>query len=70
MATTVSAPSGPRHSEPGTADQRSPARQRWVRRAPLLPALVFTIVVTQVPFLLTLVISSLIISILLMGKIH
>lgn len=29
----------------------------WVRRAPLLPALVFTIVVTQLPFLATLVIS-------------
>ena len=26
----------------------------WVRRAPLLPALVFTIIVTQLPFLLTL----------------
>ncbi|MBT0770563.1 sugar ABC transporter permease [Kineosporia sp. J2-2] len=35
------------------------ARSRWVRRAPLLPALVFTIVITQVPFLVTLVISSL-----------
>jgi sorbitol/mannitol transport system permease protein len=29
----------------------------WARRAPLLPALVFTIVVTQLPFLVTLVIS-------------
>src|SRR5437763_659139 len=29
-------------------------RQGWVRRAPLLPALVFTIIVTQLPFLLTL----------------
>ncbi len=27
--------------------------QAWVRRAPLLPALAFTIVVTQIPFLLT-----------------
>jgi sorbitol/mannitol transport system permease protein len=32
---------------------------RWARRAPLLPALVFTVVVTQLPFLGTLVISSL-----------
>lgn len=32
---------------------RLPAGERWVRRAPLLPALVFTIVVTQIPFLLT-----------------
>src|SRR6266516_1123469 len=29
-------------------------RQGWVRRGPLLPALVFTIIVTQLPFLLTL----------------
>ena len=36
---------------------RSPAerrRQGWVRRTPLLPALIFTIIVTQLPFLLTL----------------
>jgi sorbitol/mannitol transport system permease protein len=59
MATTVSAPSGPRHSESGAAAQRPPARERWVRRSPLLPALIFTIIVTQVPFLVTLVISSL-----------
>lgn len=35
------------------------ARARWRRRAPLMPALIFTIVVTQVPFVVTLVISSL-----------
>jgi sorbitol/mannitol transport system permease protein len=29
-------------------------RKGWVRRAPLLPALVFTIIVTQLPFLVTL----------------
>jgi sorbitol/mannitol transport system permease protein len=29
-------------------------RQGWVRRAPLLPALVFTIIVTQLPFVVTL----------------
>jgi polyol transport system permease protein len=29
-------------------------RQGWVRRSPLLPALVFTIIITQLPFLLTL----------------
>src|SRR3984885_14234109 len=29
-------------------------RDGWVRRAPLLPALVFTIIVTQLPFLVTL----------------
>ncbi len=44
--------------------RRAPAsgrtsKERWLRRAPLLPALIFVIVVTQVPFLVTLVISSL-----------
>ncbi|MCU1618985.1 MAG: binding-protein-dependent transport system inner rane component [Modestobacter sp.] len=29
----------------------------WARRAPLLPALVFTIIVTQVPFVVTLIVS-------------
>src|SRR5690349_8115019 len=29
----------------------------WARRAPLLPALIFTIIVTQLPFIVTLVIS-------------
>ncbi len=29
-------------------------RDRWLRRVPLLPALLFTIVVTQVPFIITL----------------
>jgi sorbitol/mannitol transport system permease protein len=46
------------------ADIGSPARtmstrERWRRRGPLLPALIFTIIVTQLPFLLTIVISSL-----------
>ena len=34
-------------------------RQSWVRRAPLLPALVFMIIVTQLPFVATLVMSFL-----------
>jgi sorbitol/mannitol transport system permease protein len=41
------------------APARVGARQRWVRRGPLLPALVFAIVVTQVPFLFTLYLSTL-----------
>ncbi|WP_375497794.1 carbohydrate ABC transporter permease [uncultured Jatrophihabitans sp.] len=32
-------------------------KQSWVRRAPLLPALVFLIIVTQLPFVATLIIS-------------
>jgi sorbitol/mannitol transport system permease protein len=38
---------------------RPGARVRWLRRAPLLPALIFIVVVTQAPFVATLVISSL-----------
>ncbi|MFJ6198135.1 carbohydrate ABC transporter permease [Micromonospora sp. NPDC092111] len=38
---------------------RPGAAHRWARRAPLLPALVFAIVVTQVPFLVTLYLSTL-----------
>ncbi|APU16601.1 carbohydrate ABC transporter permease [Actinoalloteichus fjordicus] len=43
---------GPR---PPTSTQRRAAarKQGWVRRAPLLPALIFAIIVTQLPFLLT-----------------
>src|SRR5256885_17160539 len=55
MTTLTEAPPGPR-TRAGTG---LGARARWVRRAPLLPALIFTIIVTQVPFVATLVISSL-----------
>jgi sorbitol/mannitol transport system permease protein len=34
------------------------AKDRWVRRAPLLPALIFALIVTQVPFLFTLYFST------------
>src|SRR4051794_34332383 len=48
------------HSRRAGADGRRTALRRsgaWARRAPLLPALVFLIVVTQLPFVVTLVIS-------------
>ena len=53
MTATLESPPGeaPRAERSRT---RSPRAEGWVRRAPLLPALVFTIVVTQIPFLLTL----------------
>jgi len=41
-------------SQPSGALRRS---ADWARRAPLLPALIFTIIVTQLPFVATLVIS-------------
>jgi len=39
--------------------QRRTARERWRLRGPLLPALIFTIVVTQIPFLVTIAVSTL-----------
>ncbi|MEU7532007.1 sugar ABC transporter permease [Saccharothrix sp. NPDC042600] len=44
-------------SVPPVRPVRVGAAARWVRRAPLLPALLFTVVVTQLPFVATLVIS-------------
>jgi sorbitol/mannitol transport system permease protein len=38
---------------------RRSRKEGWLRRGPLLPALVFTIIVTQIPFLVTLAISTL-----------
>jgi sorbitol/mannitol transport system permease protein len=48
-----------RHRPPGVAPVRGGAKERWIRRAPLLPALIFAIIVTQVPFLVTLYLSTL-----------
>ena len=39
------------------AVKQAERKERWLRRLPLLPALVFTVVVTQVPFLIALWIS-------------
>jgi sorbitol/mannitol transport system permease protein len=39
---------------PGARRQDRRAKEAWLRRIPLLPALLFTIIVTQIPFLLTL----------------
>jgi sorbitol/mannitol transport system permease protein len=44
---------------PRPATNTMSSGERWRRRGPLLPALVFTIVVTQLPFLLTIAISTL-----------
>jgi sorbitol/mannitol transport system permease protein len=52
---TLPAPAG----TPRTRDGSMSRAEKWRRRGPLLPALVFTIIVTQIPFLLTLAISTL-----------
>jgi sorbitol/mannitol transport system permease protein len=47
-------------AEPARTERPTKSGQsRWRRRAPLLPALIFAIIVTQLPFLLTLGISTL-----------
>ena len=40
--------------EAGVRPRRASRREAWQRRLPLLPALIYTIVVTQIPFLVTL----------------
>jgi sorbitol/mannitol transport system permease protein len=58
MSTTLERPRGGAPEAPGTPSSGALRRSAdWARRAPLLPALVFTIVVTQLPFVATLVIS-------------
>ena len=54
--TTLAPPAGAVRT---TGPRRGAGESRWRRRAPLLPALVFAIIVTQLPFVATLVISTL-----------
>ncbi|GGV47116.1 carbohydrate ABC transporter permease [Streptomyces spectabilis] len=54
-ATTTATPA--HAAEPAAAPRPSPRLRAWVTRAPLLPALIFMIAVTQLPFVATLVIS-------------
>jgi polyol transport system permease protein len=49
--TAIASPAATARHMRTSAERR---RQGWVRRTPLLPALIFTIIVTQLPFLLTL----------------
>jgi sorbitol/mannitol transport system permease protein len=49
---SVETPGGPPH----VARSR---KEAWIRRGPLLPALVFTVVITQIPFLITIAVSFL-----------
>ena len=64
MSATVEAPA-PHEPRPEAPGFRTPRRDAealaragaWARRAPLLPALIFVIAVTQVPFVITIVVS-------------
>jgi sorbitol/mannitol transport system permease protein len=57
MSTTVEPRTGPAWGR--SAEEKAKLRRagEWARRAPLLPALIFLIIVTQLPFVGTLVIS-------------
>lgn len=47
-------------TEPSVRRQEPrPSKEKWRLRGPLLPALIFTIIVTQIPFLVTIAISTL-----------
>jgi sorbitol/mannitol transport system permease protein len=57
MSSTATAPA-PTPSASGAAGRGALQRTGdWARRAPLLPALILTVIVTQLPFLVTIVIS-------------
>jgi sorbitol/mannitol transport system permease protein len=58
-ATTTEPPSTPARSAATRGKPKRDRRDAWRRRGPLLPALVFTIIVTQIPFLVTIAISLL-----------
>jgi sorbitol/mannitol transport system permease protein len=57
MTTMVARPD--ERTQPPLPPTNGVAKERWVRRAPLLPALIFAVVVTQIPFLYTLYLSTL-----------
>lgn len=55
MSTDVITPAATPRPAPSAAQQRRLARREgWRRRGPLLPALIFAIIATQIPFLVTL----------------
>jgi sorbitol/mannitol transport system permease protein len=58
MSTTMQRARGSEQEAPGTQPGGALRRSAdWARRAPLLPALIFLIVVTQLPFVVTLIVS-------------
>ncbi|MEU1690841.1 carbohydrate ABC transporter permease [Streptomyces hirsutus] len=69
MTTLTPAPRAVRTDPPHRPGKRE-TPHKWRRRIPLLPALIFTIVVTQLPFVATLVISTFQWNILKPGERH
>lgn len=61
MTTATARISRPGHATAAPSRNKAPRERAlaWARRAPLLPALIFLIIVTQLPFVVTLIISFL-----------
>lgn len=59
--TVTQSSSGKRHPKPRPSPQEKSRTRRdgWLRRIPLMPALIFTLILTQLPFLLTFIYSFL-----------
>ena len=57
LDTTTDAKAAKKKEPKPSFNERWLDKKGWVRRFPLLPALVFTIILTQIPFLATLIIS-------------
>src|ERR1700754_576418 len=57
MSATLTGEPGTARGGGRTAESALRRSANWARRAPLLPALIFTIIVTQLPFVVTLIIS-------------
>lgn len=59
MSVALESAAGSRNGKGSSAREGDALRRSadWARRAPLLPALIFTIVVTQLPFVVTLIVS-------------
>ncbi|MGX1912727.1 carbohydrate ABC transporter permease [Streptomyces phaeochromogenes] len=69
MTTLIPAPRAVRAHPPHQPGKRETVH-KWRRRLPLLPALIFTVIVTQLPFVATLIISSFQWNILKPGERH
>jgi len=57
MSTATASAPAPASAATRAAVKRRERRAGWARRLPLLPALIFVLVVTQIPFVITIVIS-------------
>ena len=57
MTVVQDPPKAPPSTAAGDAVNKKAKREAWLRRIPLLPALIFTIIVTQTPFIFTILFS-------------